>query len=103
MVQVGGWERLLSIHDAVRRDITLEVLTTFTYSRERPDASFDTENVVRFRVLGVFHGMSLTQFAMTLGLYDQDFIDSPDYQELWTDFPPGVTPGQIYHDLCGDS
>ena len=103
LVQVGGWERLLSIHDAVRRDITLEVLTTFSYSRERPDASFDTENVVRFRAFGVFHGMSLTQFAMTLGLYDQDFIDSPDYQELWTDFPPDVTPGQIYHDLCGDS
>lgn len=45
--------------------------------------------------------MSLTQFAVLLELYDEDYEDTMEYTQLFTDFPPGLTPSLVFHDLYG--
>lgn len=45
-VEVGGWERILSIRDPTHRDITLEVLASFSFDCSYTD--FDRENTIRF-------------------------------------------------------
>lgn len=54
LIDVGGWDRLLTICDPVRWDITLEVLALF--SLDRSDTDFDKENTIHFWALGQPHG-----------------------------------------------
>lgn len=35
--------------------------------------------------------MSLTQFAVLLELYTEDYVDTMEYTQLFTDFSPGLT------------
>lgn len=86
---MGGWDRLLTICDLVRWDITLEVLALF--SLDRLDTDFDKENTIHFRDFGWPHGMSLTQFAVLFDLSDEDYVDTVEYTQLFNDYPPGLT------------
>lgn len=45
--------------------------------------------------------MPLTQFAVLLGLYDKDYVDIKEYAQRFTNYTPGLTPNQVFHDLCG--
>lgn len=45
--------------------------------------------------------MSLTQFVVLLDLYDEDYVDTVDYTQQFSDFPSGLTLSQVFHDLCG--
>lgn len=101
LVRVGGWDRLFAIQEPVRRDTTLEVLALFSFDHDAVDTSFDTEDAICFRAFGQPHGMSLTQFSIYLGLYDQDYTDTIDYTQLLTNYPQDLTPAQVSHDLCG--
>lgn len=73
----------------------MEVLTSFSFDRDAADANFDTKDTVHFSPFSQPHGMSLTQFSIYLGLYDQDYADTIEYIELLTDYPHDLTPGQV--------
>lgn len=63
------------------------------------DTDFDKEDIVWFLAFGPPHGMSLTQFALLLGLYDEDYISTVEHAQLPTDYPTGITPSQVFHNL----
>lgn len=36
-----------------------------------------------------------------LYLYDEDYVDTMEYTQLFNDFPPSRTLSQVFHDLFG--
>jgi len=45
--------------------------------------------------------MSVTQFSVRLGLYEEAFTQTEDYEQLPTDYPGSLTPQRVYRALCG--
>lgn len=45
--------------------------------------------------------MSLTQFAVMLDLYYEDYIGTENYTKFFTDYPAGRTLSHVFRDLCG--
>lgn len=54
--------------------------------------SLSHEDMIRFRTFRQYHSISLMQFLLSLGLYDDDFIHNKEYTQLLTDYPPVVIP-----------
>lgn len=81
------------MQEPVRRDITLEALASFSFDHAMANTNFDTEDTIHFRALIQPHGMSLTQFLMYLGVYDQDYTNTIEYIKLLTDYPHDLTLG----------
>lgn len=77
LVIIGEWDQLLSISDPIRRDITLELLASFSFDRSHAD--FDKDDTIQFWALGQYHGMFLTQFSMMLSLYYRDYVRMEEY------------------------
>lgn len=46
LVIIGEWDQLLSISDPIRRDITLELLASFSFDRSHAD--FDKDDTIQF-------------------------------------------------------
>jgi len=90
LLEVGSWRRLMMIREPVIRSLTLEVLATFEFDRDY--SSFSDAETIQFRVFGQMHGMSVTQFLVRLGLYDEAFTKTEDYEHLPTDYPGSLTP-----------
>ncbi len=93
LVSVGSWRQLLTIRDPATRLLTPEVLSSFEYDRE--DAS-------EFRALGEHFHLSLAQFSIRLGLYEEAYTTTEEYRQLPTDYPGTLTPQQVFGILCGE-
>lgn len=77
---MGGWDRLISIRDSIRRNITLEFLISFSF--DHPHSDFDNDDTICFRALSQYYCMCLTQFSVILGLYDRDYVHMEEYAQL---------------------
>lgn len=45
--------------------------------------------------------MSVTKFTIRLGLYDEAFTNTNEYEQLSIDYPGSLTPQHAYRVLCG--
>ncbi|KAH7659753.1 hypothetical protein IHE45_16G050900 [Dioscorea alata] len=99
LLSVGSWERLMVIRDSVIRPFTLEVLASFEF--DRGYSSFTEGTTVQFRALGRHYSLSMSQFSIGMGLYEEAFTETEEYSLLPTDYPGTVTPQQAYSRLCG--
>ena len=80
LLLVGSWHKLLNIHDPAIRSLTLEVLASFVVDRSY--AHFDSVGAIQFRAFGQHHSMSVTQFSTRLGLYDEEYTKTEEYESL---------------------
>ena len=56
----------------------VEVLSSFDFNKTTTD--FTKKDFIRFRTFGQYHGMSLTQFLVIMGLYNRDFVYTGKYK-----------------------
>lgn len=68
-----SWERAFRIYEDVYREWCLEFFSTFYFERKVYDLM--REVCIWFRLCGVEHAYTLPQFAVYLGLYEQDEIN----------------------------
>ena len=68
-----SWERAFSIYENVNREWCLEFFSTFYFERKLVDVVNDI--CIWFRLCGKEHVYTLPEFAVALGLYDQDEIE----------------------------
>lgn len=80
LLSVGSWRRLLSIKELVIHMLTLEVLTSFEFDRSY--INFESIDTIYFRAFGQYQSMNVIQFYVWLGLYDEDYIDTKEYDQL---------------------
>jgi len=99
LLAVGNWQRLLFIQEPAIRSLTLEVLDSFEFDRSYRDLA--SINTIQFRAFGRDHSMSLTQFSIHMGLYDEDYTETEEYENLPADYPGSLTPQRAYHAVCG--
>lgn len=85
LVNIRGWDCLLSIHEHTYHDLTLEFLASFEFDRATTD--FGKDKLIRFRCLGQYYGMSLTQFSILMELCSRDFIHTREYEPLLAGYP----------------
>lgn len=52
---------------------------------------FDRVGSIKFQLFREQWWLSYTDFSLLLGLYDTDFISTPQYEELLFDFPASIT------------
>lgn len=45
--------------------------------------------------------MSLSQFVVMLGMYDEDYVGTEEYAQLPTNYPRSLTPSLVFRNLCG--
>ena len=84
-ISTGAWPIFFEIHDEAYRELTLEVLSTFTINGKH--RGMDIPGLIEFRVGGRWHHLSYTQFSVHMGLYTEEFVSSPAYRQLATCFP----------------
>lgn len=78
-----AWNNTFRIHEKVYMELTLEFLATFKYEKE------DTPEIIRFRLMGNWHDVSLARFAFLLGLYTEDFTSHPNFPTYLNTFEKG--------------
>ncbi|CAK7323865.1 unnamed protein product [Dovyalis caffra] len=62
----------------------------------------DTPGVINFRMLGVDHAFSLTEFNLTCGFITLEFAHSVEYEEALCDFPDDFDPATSCPSLSSD-
>ena len=62
----------LTIKDIVYKELTLEILITYTV--DRGASSWQQADLIKFQFRGTPHQLSYTEFALYLGLYDIHFM-----------------------------
>lgn len=90
LLSMGSWRGLLSIQEPAIPMLTLEVLALFEF--DRPYNTFSNINTIQFRVFSEYYSMSVTQFSIRLGLYDEAYNDTEENDQLPTYYPGSVTP-----------
>lgn len=79
--------------------LTLETLASFEIDKSY--SSFMSIDAIQYPAFGHCHSMSVTQFFVHLGLYDEDYIDTEEYEQLPTDYTHSLTLQSAYRMLCG--
>ena len=87
LISFGGWAQLFSIQTPAHRELTWEVLSTFTI--HAPDNSPEVMNEVTFRVGGKVYEMTMGHFAVYMDIYSEEFLTTPEYSQLARDFSRG--------------
>ena len=87
LLQDPAWMSLLSIEEKVYQELTLTFLSTFTI-RDKYEQGLDNE--VEFLAAGEYRRMSMAGFIEALGIYELDFIRSPEFAALPLWFPQGT-------------
>lgn len=100
LISVAGCQQLLSIKDPAICTLTFEVLASFEFDQSH--TNFNREDTIQFYAFEQHHSMSLTQFSVSLRLYDDDFIHTEEHTQLPNDYPLGVTLQHLYRILFGD-
>lgn len=72
-----AWHQLFSITNTKYKELTLEFLVTFEL--ERGMISFHKTNTIHLQVFRIIHSMRLMEFLVHLGLYDDAFTLTLEY------------------------
>lgn len=99
LLAMASWRQLLSIREPAICMLTLEVLASFEFDRSY--SSFSSNNAIQFCAFGQYHNISVTQFSVQLGLCNEAFSDTEEYEQLSTDYLGSLTPQHAYRALCG--
>ena len=91
------WQRLFSISRSVYHELALEFFATFHLIT--PLTDYEREDALTFRLAGAERRLSLRQFAVLMGLYQQEELDTPAFTEAITDWPEGVTPISFWPEI----
>ena len=97
LVSFGGWDRFFHIQDPTHRELTWEVLSTFQLAGNSTD--MDDPDTINFRVGGQYYNMSYAQFSVHMGIYNEEFVTSPDYALLARNFPRGFSTAAYWSAL----
>lgn len=57
---------------------------------DRGLVGFDRADSIKFQLLGEQWQLFYTDFSLLSGLYDTNFISTPQYEQLLIDFPAGT-------------
>lgn len=72
------WNKFVEIKESTVRELSLEFLATFHFHKiSRID--YDREDTIIFR-LRVLHLMSISEFGVKYGFYDEEFLETVRYQ-----------------------
>ena len=65
-----AWWNAFSINEPISKELCLEFFATFEFNNE-PLGAFEqlTQEIIKFRLGGMMHSMTLSSFAVYLGLY----------------------------------
>lgn len=74
------WWQLFDITNTTYHELTLEFLATFEF--ELGMINFDRPGTILFLAFGSMLRLSLTEFSVHLGLYDEVFTHTPEYDAL---------------------
>lgn len=86
LLSKGSWHRLLPIREPGICMLTLEMLSSFEFDRSYSlcqlplDSSFASIDAIHFRAFHQYYRMSVMQFSIQLGLYDEDYIVTEEYE-----------------------
>ena len=85
LLQDPAWLSLLSIEEKIYQELTLTFLSTFVI-RDKYEQGLDNE--VEFLAAGEYRRMSMAAFIEALGIYEPEFIRSPEFGALSTSVRP---------------
>ncbi|KAI3689517.1 hypothetical protein L2E82_47477 [Cichorium intybus] len=77
-----AWNNIFRINENVHMELTLEFLSTFKYEKE-------TDDDIRFRLMGTWHDVSLSRFAYLLDLYPEELAFHPHFPAYLSTYDKG--------------
>lgn len=77
MVNGIGWKKFLDIRKTVVKELLIEFLATFNFHKLRID--YDREDTLQFRLGGIVHSMSILDFGINCGFYDEEVLEDERY------------------------
>lgn len=90
-MHLGRSDLLMRLESLLMWLVVIDFLAFVIQSVDCSDTDFDKENTIYFRALGKPHGMPLPQFAVMLGLYNEDYIGTEEFAQLPADYLTGLT------------
>ncbi|CAK7324022.1 unnamed protein product [Dovyalis caffra] len=101
LVRNSGWETYFSLHYPAYYELTREFYATYEFNYPK-NITTDSPGVINFRMLGVDHAFSLTEFNLTCGFITPEFAHSIDYEEAPCDFLDDFDPTTSWPSLSSD-
>src|SRR5581483_9995614 len=89
-----AWERVFDIAETLYRELIIEFVATFRFDAMKALDEF-YQPCMSFRLGGVWRSLSLTEFAVALGIHTQAEVDAPGFVEyMWASEkrPDGFDP-----------
>ena len=98
----GGWDKLFEIEELTYRELTLEVLSTIEVTDHCPFTR--QASSISFRAFGKKHRFSQDLLSVYLGLYTEEFAQTPEFKSLPQDFPHPVSHESFWRSIgCSNS
>lgn len=73
------WNKFLDIKESTIKELLLEFLAIFTFNKlHRID--YDRKDTIQFRLGGVLYSISIFEFGVQCGFYDEGFLEEEKYQ-----------------------
>ena len=93
LLQDKAWQNLHQIEEDIYTNITKEFIATFQI---RYHLVYSMENFVSFHFNGQHYDLSIKEFIRLLGVYDDDFLNSPEIWDLKSDWYDDMSPTQFW-------
>lgn len=71
------WQKFLDIKESIVKELFLEFLCTFNF--HKLNFIYEREDIIKFRLGEIPYSMSINEFGINYGFYDEDFLDDKRY------------------------
>lgn len=95
-----GWDYFIHIREPKVKELLLEFLTTFEFFK-MPRIDYDWEDSIVFRLGGIIHHMSISEFKVNCGFYDEDILETDQYiSSIFWFHEDTMFPNKFWHSIA---
>ncbi|KAL4283662.1 hypothetical protein GQ457_16G016940 [Hibiscus cannabinus] len=102
MIVSMWWKNFVTINCPTFIELTREFYTTFKFDIPE-NFTFDTKDIVKFRLMGKEFSQSITEFNLALGLIDTTFVTTDSYKSSTVDFVDAFCSSRVWNDMSSDN
>lgn len=79
------WTKFVEVKEPIVRELLLKLLASYHFYK-MPRVDYDWEGTIEFRLGGVLHTMSISEFKVKLGFYQKQFLEIERYHTSTFEF-----------------
>ncbi|KAL4368664.1 hypothetical protein GQ457_05G022790 [Hibiscus cannabinus] len=96
------WKNFVTINCPTFIELTREFYTTFKFDIPE-NFTFDTKDIVKYKLMGKEFSQSITEFNLALGLVDTTFVTTDNYKSSTVDFVDAFCSSGVWKDMSSDN